>query len=178
MIDFCLNGYLPTRTGIIRAESGSSPPTYAQSGNAIMAKEGDITTGNREMGQGGQVRGHQGGLNRECGKIFHNVPFRESLSTCRQRRSRAPTRRLSSDFCCAAFGLLARSDGSLWCINSVGIGGRADISRRIASANSVSLTHAIEKRSTLRREPKSHTVSSASSYRATSGKVTANESAG
>jgi hypothetical protein len=29
------------------------------------------------MGQGGQVRGHQGGLNREWGKIFHNAPFRE-----------------------------------------------------------------------------------------------------
>jgi hypothetical protein len=44
-----------------------------------------------------------------------------------------------------------------------------------ASANSVSLTHALEKRSTLRWEPKRHTVSSASSYRATSAKVTANE---
>ena len=36
---------------------------------------------NREVGQGGEVHRHQGGLRRGKARTFHNVSFRESLST-------------------------------------------------------------------------------------------------
>src|SRR5262249_5129765 len=46
---------------------------------------------NREVGQGGEVHRHQGGLRRGR-RIFHNLPFRESLSTYHRPCSPGPTR--------------------------------------------------------------------------------------
>jgi hypothetical protein len=60
------------------------------------------------MGQGDPGRRHQAaGMKSplKIGKTFHNVSFRESLSTYRRHCSHAPTRGSNSGpFCCSALG--------------------------------------------------------------------------